>query len=429
LQSLYFILANNVNELPVRLWQKLIDFIRSFNLFQSIPPSTDEFNLRNERISTRLFVISFIFSMTILLTYTSLISVTKTVTIDTPTLTKYSNLYSKYSQTLACPCKEISIKYKSFLQVNYTLHQVCNSIFVNESFIEYYFTYRLNQTPFHRDFQAIGKYTFAALISFCRLMNKTLAHSLTDFYSNQYISSTITNEQLFSIQINSSFEQFISSTINHLLLSMQIIRDTTQANNLFSGELTNYDFLVVSIPEDPELSAFEYVQPSPNNFSNCSCAISALCVEQATIFNNDDIFLIPGLYVGCYIVEALLQSTLECFYNQICINTLQSYMNVPALDSSLLIRHNESSTIQELVNDLMVEDWNLTITYKDYYGECQPTHCSYTYVTRNDAIYIATTIFGLTGGLVTVLKLLIPRFVTLISRFICEQTRRVVPEM
>jgi hypothetical protein len=304
-----------------------------------------------------------------------LITITKTVTVDKPSLTEYLYLYLKHPQTLTCSCKEISVKYERFLQANYTFHQLCNSIFVTESFIEYYFTFSTNESLFYGDFRSAGEYSYVALTLFCRLMNKTLAHDLTEFYSTQYISSTITNEQLFSIQINSSFQQFVSSTIDYLLLLMQIMRDTTQANSILSGQRVNYDFLAVSMPEDPEfpeLSELEFLQPYANNYSACSCATSVSCVEQAAIFDSHDtqdkILSIPGMYIGCYIAEALLKSTLEYFYNQICINILQLYMkhsssmNISVLDSSLLIRHNETSTIRELVDDLMVEDWNLTIT-------------------------------------------------------------------
>ncbi len=92
--------------------------------------------------------------------------------------------------------------------------------------------------------------------------------------------------------------------------------------------------------------------------------------------------------------------------------------NVSSLDSSLSSRYNETSTIQELINQLMVEKWNLSSTYEHYYKECQPIKCTYTYVTKNDALYIVTTILSLIGGLVTALKFLVPRLVKFTPRLI-----------
>ncbi|CAF1147512.1 unnamed protein product [Adineta steineri] len=127
------------------------------------------------------------------------------------------------------------------------------------------------------------------------------------------------------------------------------------------------------------------------------------------------------MYTGCYVIESLLQSDLRCFYNQTCITKLQSYslakttMNVTALDKSLPSNFTENSTIEELVNQLMVEEWNPLIMYENYYNECQPSQCTYTHETKNSVIYIVTTLFGLIGGLTTALELIIPRMVKFIT--------------
>ena len=138
--------------------------------------------------------------------------------------------------------------------------------------------------------------------------------------------------------------------------------------------------------------------------------------------NSTILFFVPGIYTGCYIIESLLQSNLQCFYNQTCINQLLSYllssssMNVTALDKSLLVRFLETSTIEELLNELMVEEWNSSIMYENYYNECQPTQCTYTHETKNNVIYIVTTLVGLIGGLITVLKLIVPRLVKIVRK-------------
>jgi hypothetical protein len=64
----------------------------------------------------------------------------------------------------------------------------------------------------------------------------------------------------------------------------------------------------------------------------------------------------------------------------------------------------------------MIETWNWTITYNDYFEDCRPVACIYTVKTRNDAIYIVTTLIGLVGGLVTALKLAVPNLVNLIRK-------------
>ncbi|CAF1691029.1 unnamed protein product, partial [Adineta ricciae] len=64
---------------------------------------------------------------------------------------------------------------------------------------------------------------------------------------------------------------------------------------------------------------------------------------------------------------------------------------------------SKNTTIEELLNELMVEKWNLSSSYKNYYNECHPSECSYSQTVQNSGIYIVTTVIGLIGGLITAL--------------------------
>jgi len=88
-------------------------------------------------------------------------------------------------------------------------------------------------------------------------------------------------------------------------------------------------------------------------------------------------------------------------------------MNIPALDASLSSRFLENSTIEDLLDELMIEEWNSSILYDNYFNECEPTECTYTHQTKKSIIYIVTTIIGLIGGLTTALQLVVPRLVML----------------
>ncbi|CAF1598752.1 unnamed protein product, partial [Adineta ricciae] len=125
-------------------------------------------------------------------------------------------------------------------------------------------------------------------------------------------------------------------------------------------------------------------------------------------------------------------SNLQCFYNQSCVSTLQSYFtgvlqfNATALDSSLTSQYSQNSTIQDLLNYLMVEEWDIRGNYTSYYADCRPSQCVYTYTVRNGILYIATTLIGLLGGLITFLRLLVPRIVKFFVRCVLNR-KRVVP--
>ncbi len=360
--------------------------------------------------------------MTILLLYTSLVKVTKIINVKTPNLEQYKQLYLTYSQTLTCSCKKISINYGTILHIQYTLHPVCSSIFVNKTWINYLDKSTQDKYVIN-DFIATARYAFQTLSAFCDLIDSTISESLVQFDSNQYVSAFVTPLELFETQTQSLIDQFRSSMTKRFLLSLWMIRDTTQANGLYSALATNYKLQKFFTPDWPIL-AFT-LSPSPQYYNNCSCATSSTCIEQSSIYDVSDgrqLFDVPNFYTGCYVIESLLQSTLQCFYNQSCINEIQKYLSpsvsmiVRPLNSPLPSKYFENSTIKELLDKLMIETWNWSNLYDRYYNECKPTQCTYTFETRNNVINIVTTLFGIAGGLITVLKLVLPRLVKIVRK-------------
>ncbi len=409
-------LVTNTSGGVSELWKKLKEFSRNYNIFPSVPPSNDEHELRTQRITTRLFIILFISSMTILFLYTSLIRRTKTINVEEPSFVQYSHLYSTYSQTLTCPCSKISMNYDELLRINYTLHQVCNSNFVDPSWFNYLGGYADAAVPMD-DFRFTVFYAFQGLKGCCEMVNRTISDSLTQFYSQPYVSASVMPEYLFKLETKALVDRFRSSMTNNFLLSLSMIRDTTQANALLSAKITNY-LLLFPLERD-------IIQIITRYYGACFCYSSSQC-SFSSVFLKPSMpvvqFYIPGFYSGCYVMEALLQSNLECFYRQQCIKTLQSYMlsplpkNFTELDSSLSSEYLQSSTISELLNQLMIEKWNVSATYERYFNACQPAQCTYTFEMRIDIIYIVTTLFGIAGGLTTVLKFILPRVIKFIRK-------------
>jgi hypothetical protein len=267
------------------------------------------------------------------------------------------------------------------------------------------------------DFRMVVSYAFEALRVFCELIESTIHNSLIQFNSSEYITVSVAPLQLFQLQTQSFIVQFRISTTNNFLLSLNIIRQITEGNAFLSGSLSNYYLKTAYDGYNVLTTSMDY--------SNCSCHLSSTCVKQFSIYDssgNIRLFDVPGFYTGCYVIEALLQSTLQCFYNQICINELQSYlssslsMNITALDSSLPSQYFVNSTVEDLLNTLMIEEWNSTQLYDQYYDECQPIECTYTIETRNNVIYIITTMFGIVGGLITVLRCVVPQVVKLVIK-------------
>jgi hypothetical protein len=265
------------------------------------------------------------------------------------------------------------------------------------------------------------------------MMERSITGSLTRLYNSQYVTATVTSAQLFQSTAQAVFGRFLSSTTNDLISTLRTIRDINHANALFSGRFTNFDLtgLISSWRTD-----IEFLKPVPWVYSGCSCSRSSTCIEQASIY-SDQTFIaandMPGLYIGCFMTEAVLQSNLGCFYDQTCLAQFLSYLvgnssiEVNALDRSSLIRFSVQSTIQELVNNLMIEQWNFSSSFENYYRECHPIECTYTDITQNDSIYIVTTLFGLVGGLSTILAAFIPLCVKAIVYLVRRRRGQVTP--
>ena len=293
---------------------------------------------------------------------------------------------------------------------------MCSSDFVTDSWITYLDQIGRGSNLRREDFLMTSRYTFRALASLCSLMNRTIENSLTRFYARDYVTIDLTSRDAFVVQLKSQIDEFWQSTINEFFSSLQITQNITQTNILLSSLLLNSMFFVNG--------GFGVPMVSIKTYGSCSCGLSAWCIDSSYIYdsqNNNAILLkVQGMYMGCYVFESLLQSTLQCFYDQPCFSNLTATMsttirpNATILNASVASHYSRTSTVGELLKELMVEEWNWTMMYERYYETCAPSECRYTVKTRNDAIYIVTTMIGLIGGLNTALKLIVPHTVQFI---------------
>ncbi|CAF0796088.1 unnamed protein product [Didymodactylos carnosus] len=103
---------------------------------------------------------------------------------------------------------------------------------------------------------------------------------------------------------------------------------------------------------------------SPNNNDKC--------VTQAKLYDYliEGYFIsIPSFYFGCYILEAVLQSTLECFYSQQCFTKLNGLLNPD--EFNITSQYEPTTKIQTSLDQLMTEKWSLTVSFDQYFKKCQ----------------------------------------------------------
>ena len=178
---------------------------------------------------------------------------------------------------------------------------------------------------------------------------------------------------------------------------------------------------------------------------DCICATDPHCQSATAIYDIDVLsihgysfyvdYVVPGLSTGCSALESLRLSTLECLYSTSdCFSVLMHYIqeiyfyNVEYptwLDIRPLVYNSTSSqfppniSISTIVNEIMIERWNSSISYQQFYQACAPSHCSYSKQAHTKtASGIIFTVISLIGGVSVSLRLATPHLVKcLISLF------------
>jgi len=270
------------------------------------------------------------------------------------------------------------------------MHQICSSKFVLDDWIDYiYNTFnplQLNYTDFQTT--AIGQYQLLA--SFCELSQQVVEDGLSNLATSNFIDSQLLSSNLLNARIQAIVKEFKMTIPNSFLNSLSFIRQITGSNMILNMFMTNWKFEFESL-----LTLVFLLETTPLSYQGCNCGISPECVQSS-----------QGMMAGCYPLEALLQSTLQCFYNQTCIDPTNTFQ---ALNSSSNVSSQFSinSTLESILNNLMVENYSINISYENYFSQCEPLSCSYSYIGYRDTIEVTSTIIGLYGGLAIIAKLIV----------------------
>jgi hypothetical protein len=110
---------------------------------------------------------------------------------------------------------------------------------------------------------------------------------------------------------------------------------------------------------------------------------------------------ISGLYIGCMSFDSIMESTLECFYDNNCLLELFNKTNMQPLNSSI---NTIDTKITTLIEELFVESWSSEKDFESFFKECQPNKCTYSYNSRGNVGYVISVMLSLVGGLFVALK-------------------------
>jgi hypothetical protein len=251
------------------------------------------------------------------------------------------------------------------------------------------------------------------------------------FIFNQ--SSLITDQVLsraeFEARANQTFNQFKLNTVAESKHSLALIR--SQTVTMYTTGVKDITWRGAPLHNS---SYPIYFQPISTQIGNCSCALNDECKQQVALYNHTgqgDLFFksfvvllnISNIFTSCFTIQSLLQSSLQCFFDQTCadpvleqIITYRQALSWTLLNPSILERNSTrfspNTFVEEIVNEMMIETWGNNSDYSQYYEECAPKLCTYLVTSRNDVLYIFTTMFALFGGLSVALRIIVPLIVT-----------------
>jgi hypothetical protein len=430
----------------VYVMEQYKNYFLKLNIFEKSSGSNEEidedpYEQRTQVVATRVYFILLVLILFIFLLVTCLNSETITNTVQNPTFDQIKSLPANR----ICPCSRISFSYDKFVSSNASFHQVCSSDFVSDRWISSLF-YGLNASYLlHFDFRSVGFAQFQALASFCRLSRASVNETRLLFGSSLFISSYFDSSSIdLHTKVMTTFNRFNSSMSITFKSRIQLISTIIRGNQFLNALETNIIPYYSNTPDawyplPKEILYFPVPYARTADGFKCFCTQSEIFTDEncrcpSGIFEEHfdiDIFLldkewyvptvfIPGFISSCMPVDACLLSSLECFFNQSCVNGIFPYQrmidgvmwNFTALNSNNTLkssRFNINSTIKSIVDELMVEEWFIQEQdlYEKYFQQCAPVVCTYLTNVYPDFLSVLNVFVGLLGGLCSGLHLIV----------------------
>ncbi|CAF1031551.1 unnamed protein product [Adineta ricciae] len=405
-----------------KLIRLLIKSLIELNIFNKY--SQDEHAQKNGRLSTKLYFLILILCLFIFGIYLSLEKQTHRKLVLNPTKIQYETLQNESFDEFQCPCNHISIKYGDFLQFHPTYHELCSSIFASNLWYNAYVIWNITNSCYYPSFQNLASFYFSLLLTFCQSANETISNSLTQFYALEYITSNVIQEIQFNYEIMSLIESFQVQLQNLFRQQWNLLQSVLANNQIISVRKTN--FILNGKMMNQTVVPYSYIK----QYENCTCGTNSLCYETLGFCIPSRRDYIKGMRVGCYMVESLFLSTTECFYDEHCLDIIKSYMRISApiysklniLNKTLPSQYKTNDSIEKILKNLFIEQWNEFYSYEMYFNQCQPSVCSYFISQSPSFISTFTKLIGIYGGLNILLKFFLPNLVYFIRRKKRQQT-------
>ena len=375
-----------------RSWQL---FLR-LNLYKN--PASNEQTLAKELLASRIYICSFPALILSILFAAAFVNRTVNRVNESPSYVHFSKLMNKYSSTLHCPCSKTGIAYDTFVSVNVSFHQVCSSEFIEQVWIDLVFAESSRLSPSLDDFRLTLSFFWQSIADFCKISNRIWMDTMNSFGASHIFSSSAMSDPVIRAEAQAALNSRINSARVTLIRNLLAIRRTTSGNQIVSALATNF---YLRYPPGV-IYPWTSLKMSSRTFNDCSCLDFEGCPHPATFDDSKgNPIQVAGMIADCLIIDGTLASTLQCYYDQTCFSLLHPSLSMktrPLSDQSNRYLMT-NSTIEMLLNNLMIDQMTTDIRSELYYSQCQPAYCAYSYAHRFDVLFILTTIIGIFGGL------------------------------
>ena len=385
----------------------------------NIYEDNNSLSLADQYRATRIYITLFIIVLLGLILSAQFNPQSVTETILFPSRVEFENLLKKYSSTLVCPCARTILSYENLISFTPKYHSICSSRLIEQDWIVSLLPDDTNDYLII-DYRLTAPSQFYFLSILCHSSQQAVSDAFQQFTSSHMVSKDVLSSEIFHADIDVHIAQVKSMTRTDMSLIYRYIYSIATQNRLISALRTNY--LVNRHPGDVELYVGITV---PYPIESCTC-LRASCVYPSRIYNwtqgktttvrynvsgLPSSLRIPGIQTGCLPTSTLFASTLECFFDESCLNIIKNYTSnlspISPLNNTMYPSIFESNTtIDKIFDQLMVIEWNYESDYDAYYHECAPQSCTYSYQNQFDLIYLLTLILGLCGGLSAAIDLI-----------------------
>ena len=321
------------------------------------------------------------------------------------------------------------------MSISARYHSICSSDYLKEDWLIYFNRAETDLGEIFTlstDFRVTGQAFFHLLRILCRTSNETIENALLAFRNNRLVTMNVLSADEFYLETSRRMKSFQSQTIASFVHLIQFIRTAIQTNQLAEGIWTNLGPFSIYNNKTNQWS----LKFRPRDFytNSCSCALSNECTRPVGFYWQNDNSrskpnqTVPGLVLGCFVIDSVLLSTLECLYEKQCIQMLvDNYdfdvrglvypLNDPAKNIKSLSNENSrflpNTTINEIFSQLFLEEWVNASNYSSYYHRCQPSQCTYSIGKRFSFSFMTTKMLAFCGGLNALLSVLVPPIVKL----------------